>query len=64
MPSILPALRALLFASVVVPLILIAGCGLKGELVLPGPDEASSSQPEDDEEPAEESAQNRDGAAG
>jgi len=46
MPSILPALRALLFASALVPMLLLAGCGLKGDLYLPEPGDASRSPPE------------------
>lgn len=62
MPSILPALRVLLFASALLPLLLIGGCGLKGDLVLPGPDEASSSQPEGGQEPDDEDARDPEGA--
>lgn len=44
MPSILPALRVLLFASALLSLLTIGACGLKGDLVLPEPDEPSSSE--------------------
>lgn len=42
MTRILPALRALLFALVVLGAALNSGCGLKGDLVLPDPADASS----------------------
>lgn len=44
MPSILPALRVLLFASALLSLLTIGACGLKGDLVLPEADEPSSSE--------------------
>jgi|GEM_PF-1816843 len=63
MPSILPALRALLFASALLPLLVIAGCGLKGDLVLPQPEDPSSSQHESDEDAVDEESQASDGAS-
>lgn len=63
MPSILPALRALLFALLMVSLLVIAGCGLKGDLVLPGPGEASSSQPEGEEDTADDDSRDPAGAS-
>lgn len=63
MPSILPAPRALLFASVMVPLLFVSGCGLKGDLVLPDPDEASSSQPESEEDTGDEDSRDSQGAS-
>lgn len=64
MTSILTALRALLFASALLSLLLICGCGLKGDLVLPdqadtaspgseASDEASDDEPENDEDSRE-----------
>ena len=63
MSSILPALRALLFASALLPLLMIAGCGLKGDLVLPQPDDPSSSQQESDEDAVDEDSQDPDDAS-
>lgn len=63
MPSILPALRVLLFASALLPLLMIGGCGLKGDLVLPGPDEASSSPPEGERDTDDEDARDPEDAA-
>lgn len=53
MQRILPALRALLFA-LAVPLVIpgLAGCGLKGDLVVPERDDAApppAAEEEDDE---------------
>lgn len=62
MQSILPARRALLFASVLVPLLLIGGCGLKGDLVLPEPGDRSSPQPERADDDADEDSRDSDGA--
>ena len=62
MPSILPALRVLLFASALLPLLMIGGCGLKGDLVLPGPDEAPSSQPEGERDAEDEESRDPEGA--
>lgn len=62
MPSILPALRVLLFASALLPLLMIGGCGLKGDLVLPGPDEASSSRQEGDQDADDEDSRDPEGA--
>jgi len=62
MPSILPALRVLLFASALLPLLMIGGCGLKGDLVLPRPEQASSSPPEVDEDAGDEDSRNAEGA--
>ncbi|HKL49586.1 MAG TPA: hypothetical protein VJ908_00340 [Wenzhouxiangellaceae bacterium] len=63
MPSILPALRVLLFASALLPLLLIGGCGLKGDLVLPRPEAASPSQPEVEKDAGDEDSRNREGAS-
>lgn len=62
MPSILPALRVLLFASALLPPLMIGGCGLKGDLVLPRPDEASSSQPEGEQDTDDEDSRDPEGA--
>ncbi len=56
MPSILPALRVLLFASALLPLLMIGGCGLKGDLVLPRPAEASPAQADGEKDAAEEAS--------
>jgi len=61
MPSILPALRVLLFASALLPLSMTAGCGLKGDLVLPEPGERSSQQPESADDAADEDSRDSDG---
>lgn len=61
MPSILPALRALLFALALLPLLIMAGCGLKGDLYLPPPDEASSSQAEDEDDTVDDGSENGNG---
>jgi len=53
MSQILPALRIVLFALVALASAPITGCGLKGDLVLPDPADASSesaAQQADDEE--------------
>lgn len=60
MPSILPALRVLLFASAMLPLFVIGGCGLKGDLVLPEGDTPSSVQPETEEDALDDDSQNGD----
>jgi len=62
MPSILPALRVLLFASALLPLLMIGGCGLKGDLVLSNPDEAASSQPEGEPDTDDEESRDTEGA--
>lgn len=43
MQMILPALRVLLFALATISLVPITGCGLKGDLVLPGQTDPSPS---------------------
>jgi len=53
MPRILPALRAFLFVLSALSLGLVAGCGLKGDLALPEPDE-STGESEADREPGSE----------
>ena len=63
MPSILPALRALLFVSALVPLLVTAGCGLKGDLVLPQPDDPPSPQQESGEDAVDEDSQDPDDAS-
>ncbi|HMB40158.1 MAG TPA: lipoprotein [Wenzhouxiangellaceae bacterium] len=62
MQSILPARRALLFASALVPLIMLGGCGLKGDLVLPPPGEPSSSQQESEDDAPGDGPRDADGA--
>lgn len=63
MQRILPALRALLFASALVPLLVMGGCGLKGDLVLPEPGSPSTSQPESEEDAAGDDSENPGGSA-
>ena len=49
MPRILPVLRVLLFAVLAAPLLTVsAGCGLKGDLVLPAPAEKDPEGEESD----------------
>ncbi|HKL49654.1 MAG TPA: lipoprotein [Wenzhouxiangellaceae bacterium] len=61
MQSILPALRALLFASALLPLLMIGGCGLKGDLVLPKTGDPSSSQQESEDDASEDDLLDTDG---
>jgi predicted small lipoprotein YifL len=62
MQSILPALRALLFASALLPLLMIGGCGLKGDLVLPEPGDPASSQQASEDDASEDDPPDTDGA--
>lgn len=54
MLSILPARRALLFATAFFALLLITGCGLKGDLVLPESDVRAASQQQENKEDGEQ----------
>jgi len=62
MQLILPALRALLFASALLPLLVIGGCGLKGDLVLPEQSERSSPPPESADDTGDTDSRDADGA--
>lgn len=64
MQLILPALRALLFASALLPLLMIGGCGLKGDLVLPDPGAPASSQQQSEDGGSEDDPREVDGARG
>lgn len=62
MQTILPALRALLFALATLALAGIGGCGLKGDLSLPEPGNASSPQEGNEEKASDDESGSADGA--